>query len=99
EGLIGLASTLTRTSSGPGSGTGTLTSESSNSPLLRIRDLISRAVAVPLLISLLLLNARLYHARPRSARPAGRRLPSRAFLAPRSWPCYPRRERTMRDRA
>src|SRR5262249_19112768 len=53
EGLMGLASTLTRTSSGPGSGTGTLTSDSSSSPFLRIRDLSSRPAAVPLLIWLL----------------------------------------------
>src|SRR5262249_20732183 len=96
EGLMGLASTLTRTSSGPGSGTGTLTSDSSSSPFLRIRDLSSRAVAVPLLIWLLPLNARLYHGRPRSARPSSLERSSPAKLGKNSGERERERERESR---
>ena len=49
DGLIGVASTLTKTWSGPGSGIGTSASDSSSSPLFLIRERSCNPFVVPLM--------------------------------------------------
>ena len=51
DGLIGVASTLTKTWSGPGSGIGTSASDSSSSPLFLIRERSCNPFVVPLMFT------------------------------------------------